>query len=72
MDMVPGERLELSRCYHRRILNPLRLPIPPSGLHPYYRLKLFWVNVDPAIKLWEARACVKRTLWNSGTRTELQ
>lgn len=28
--MVPRERLELSRCYQRRILNPLRLPIPPS------------------------------------------
>ena len=27
--MVPGERLELSRCFHRRILNPVRLPIPP-------------------------------------------
>ncbi len=28
--MVPRERLELSRCRQRRILNPLRLPIPPS------------------------------------------
>ena len=30
ISMVPGERLELSRCFHRRILNPVRLPIPPS------------------------------------------
>lgn len=28
--MVPGARLELARCCHRRILSPLRLPIPPS------------------------------------------
>ena len=27
--LVPEERLELSRCFHRRILSPLRLPIPP-------------------------------------------
>ncbi len=27
--MVPGERLELSRVLPRRILSPLRLPIPP-------------------------------------------
>ncbi len=30
MNLVPGARLELAQCYHRRILNPLRLPIPPS------------------------------------------
>ena len=29
---MPKERLELSRCYHRRILNPLRLPVPPLRL----------------------------------------
>lgn len=28
---VPGEGVEPSRCRHRRILSPLRLPIPPSG-----------------------------------------
>lgn len=28
--LVPGARLELARCCHRRILSPLRLPIPPS------------------------------------------
>lgn len=28
--MVPGEGLEPSWCRHRRILSPLRLPIPPS------------------------------------------
>ena len=28
--MVPGGGLEPPQCYHRRILNPLRLPIPPS------------------------------------------
>src|SRR5215510_6649425 len=27
--MVPEERLELSWCRHRRILSPLRLPVPP-------------------------------------------
>src|SRR5947208_6829257 len=26
---VPEERLELSWCCHRRILSPLRLPVPP-------------------------------------------
>ena len=29
--MVPVERLELSRCYHRGILNPLRLPFRHTG-----------------------------------------
>ncbi len=28
--VVPGERLELSHCCQYRILNPARLPIPPS------------------------------------------
>ena len=28
---IPGEGVEPSRCRHRRILSPLRLPIPPSG-----------------------------------------
>ena len=28
--MVPRARLELAHCYQRWILNPLRLPIPPS------------------------------------------
>src|SRR5215831_11778573 len=27
--LVPEERLELSWCRHRRILSPLRLPVPP-------------------------------------------
>lgn len=27
--MVEMEGLEPSRCYHQRILSPLRLPIPP-------------------------------------------
>ena len=30
MYLVPRKRLELLRCRQRRILNPLRLPIPPS------------------------------------------
>ena len=30
--LVPGEGLEPSQCYHRRILNPLHLPIPPPRL----------------------------------------
>lgn len=30
--LVPGEGLEPSQCHHRRILNPLRLPIPPPRL----------------------------------------
>jgi hypothetical protein len=29
--LVPMERLELSRCYHRGILNPLRLPFRHIG-----------------------------------------
>src|SRR3569832_1673396 len=28
--VVPGERIELSRCHHHRILSPARLPVPPS------------------------------------------
>ena len=28
--LVPGGGLEPPHCYQRRILNPLRLPIPPS------------------------------------------
>ena len=30
MLLVRGTRLELARCRHRRILSPLRLPVPPS------------------------------------------
>src|SRR5688572_19442835 len=30
--LVPEERLELSWCCHRRILSPLRLPVPPFRL----------------------------------------
>ena len=30
--LVPGGGLEPPHCYQRRILNPLRLPIPPPGL----------------------------------------
>ncbi len=30
---VPGARVELARCHHRRILSPLRLPVPPPGLN---------------------------------------
>ena len=29
LSLVPGERLELSRCHHHRILSPARLPISP-------------------------------------------
>ncbi len=32
LNLVPREGLEPSRCHHRRILNPLRLPIPPPRL----------------------------------------
>ena len=28
--MVPGARIELARCRQRGILNPVRLPVPPS------------------------------------------
>ena len=34
---VPGEGVEPSRCRHRRILSPLRLPIPPSGQIVYFK-----------------------------------
>src|SRR3989475_696988 len=30
--MVPGEGIEPTWCCHRRILSPLRLPVPPSRL----------------------------------------
>ena len=29
--MVPGARLELAQYHYRRILSPVRLPIPPPG-----------------------------------------
>ena len=29
--LVPGAGIEPARCYHRGILSPLRLPIPPPG-----------------------------------------
>ncbi len=40
---VGREGVEPSRCLHRRILSPLRLPIPPSprhGLRALFYLKL--------------------------------
>jgi hypothetical protein len=30
--LVPGGGIEPPRCFHRRILSPLRLPVPPSRL----------------------------------------
>ena len=30
--LVPGGEVESPRCHHRRILSPLRLPVPPSRL----------------------------------------
>ena len=30
-DLVPGVGLEPTQCFHRGILNPLRLPISPPG-----------------------------------------
>ena len=36
--LVPEERLELSWCRHRRILSPLRLPVPP--FRPRERLEI--------------------------------
>ncbi len=29
--LVPGAGLEPARCRHRRILSPVRLPVPPPG-----------------------------------------
>ena len=28
---LPEARIELARCCHRRILSPVRLPVPPLG-----------------------------------------
>ena len=47
--MVPRAGLEPARCYHRGILSPLRLPVPPprqvkmeleatSGFEPLYKV----------------------------------
>lgn len=58
--MVPKKRVELLWCHHRRILNPLRLPIPPLRqsreriLHFFIRIariefkkmRLFLLNPD--------------------------
>jgi len=35
-EMVPGEGLEPTSSYERRILSPLRLPIPPSRHVAYF------------------------------------
>ena len=42
------EGVEPSRCHHRRILSPLRLPIPPS---PRHRVNLCWLisNYDDSL-----------------------
>ena len=45
--MVPGAGLEPARCCHRRILSPLRLPIPPPG---HDRIKC---SLDMAAALWD-------------------
>ena len=42
--MVPKERLELSRCYHRGILNPLRLPFRHLGMARF--LDKLWGEVQ--------------------------
>lgn len=47
--MVPGVGLEPTRCRHRWILNPLRLPISPPGpgeMEAYYTDKKPFVNDD--------------------------
>ena len=33
---VGREGVEPSRCHHRRILSPLRLPIPPPPRYKFY------------------------------------
>jgi len=35
-EVVPGEGLEPTSSYERRILSPLRLPIPPSRHVAYF------------------------------------
>ena len=35
-EVVPGEGLEPTSSYERRILSPLRLPIPPSRHVDYF------------------------------------
>ena len=47
--LVPMERLELSRCCHRGILNPLRLPFRHIGTPPVLMLGMGRVNADLAI-----------------------
>ncbi len=36
--LVPGGGIEPPRCHQRGILNPVRLPIPPSRLNSEYTL----------------------------------
>ena len=54
--MVPREGLEPSRLYRRRILSPLRLPIPPSRLCN----KLYAVSRESATLLGEIGALAGR------------
>ena len=53
---MPRARLELAHCYQRRILNPLRLPIPPSRhgveahiLPIFCRLKSLFMQCYPTL-----------------------
>ncbi len=34
--LVPGAGIEPAQCYHRGILSPVRLPVPPSRRYRFY------------------------------------
>ena len=49
--MVPGVGLEPTRCCHRGILSPLRLPISPPGHGTRWAFKhLFWLIILPVFQ----------------------
>ena len=64
---MSNPRLELGRCYHRRSLNPVRLPIPPTRLVGYCgdgtRTRDLWVMSPACYQLHPP--CITCDVWGS-------
>ena len=61
--LVPRGGIEPPRCFHRRILSPLRLPIPPS------RLWLAAAEPEEALIIADSRVANKQTGAHSAARS---
>ena len=53
--LMGREGVEPSRCHHRRILSPLRLPIPPSPRHAIFYLIL---KCFPTVRHYPCSSCI--------------